>query len=135
MPGDGMAVRDIDYKIRYLDQRLYSDPPLWVNEMIKPISGVPPLGTKPVGDGYYTSASPSSRPNQWHDGLGNKLALSGAHYAQSFVVSTAPGLYPAASESILVRYGGEDYPTLDIRIGVTPPNVTINGLEVLPVIP
>jgi hypothetical protein len=128
----GFADRDIDYKIKNTDGTRYTGTPLWVNELIMPLHGSPaPKGTVPVGGGYYSSASPKGRPNDWFDGLGVGLGNVNLDYTQSFIASTAPGLYPAASESILVRYGGNDHPTISLHLGSNHVVLT-NGLTVYP---
>jgi hypothetical protein len=124
--GTGTADRDILYRIFKADGGPYQGPDLWVNEHLDK----PALGSTKIGNGDYSDASPSYEKNQWNDGLGAGLGPS-LDLKQKFTVSGAPGLHPAISASIFVRYGGHDYGTLALHLG-SDHVVTINGLTRLP---
>ena len=90
----------------------------------------PVLGTTKLGEGDYSDASPATGKNQWDDGLGAGLGRS-MDLKQTFTVSGAPGLHPAISASILVRYGGKDYGILAVHLG-SEHVVKINDLTKFP---
>ena len=118
-PGEGVADRSVKYVIQNADGTPYAsggktgNPDLYVNEIM---SGGKPGGTVPVGNGQYTSASPSGEKNQWNDSLGNKFSTATADYKQSFIISGASGPHPAISAPLMVRYGGKDYGTIGVHI-------------------
>jgi hypothetical protein len=129
-PAHGIADRDITYQVKHLDGSAYSgtEPgtsPLYVNEHLDQWVE----GTKKIGEGDYSSASPDK--NQWGDFLGIGLGTSSIDRKQTFTVSGAPGLYPSLSARILVRYGGKDYGALALHMG-SDHVVTVNGLTKFP---
>lgn len=140
-PGDFGATREIDYHLVLASDQTTpynaTDPgkALYVNELQTNTSFATVPNNAEVlqggpNAGLYSSTSRT--PNGFDDSLGAGNATTPIASTQRFIVSGAPGLYPAISAPVNVCYGGQMYGSLGVYIMPGNGPVFVNGNTKMP---